>query len=99
MTTTMVTARMDEAKKMRGNAILKKRGKTPSAAINELYDFIIKESDLPWKEEKTSIKTMSRSEVGDLREFLREIQVENSPFSNMSDQEIREERMRARNLI
>ena len=38
MSTSMVTARMDEFKKARGNAVLKKHGKTASGVINEMYD-------------------------------------------------------------
>ena len=98
MTSTMVTVRMDESKKLRGNAILKKSGKTPSDAINELYDIIIKENALPWKKEKSGIATMSAGEIAEAKEFLNSIQIENSRFSTMSDEEIKGERMRLRGI-
>ena len=99
MTTTMVTARMDEAKKLRCNAILKKNGKTPSVVINELYDYIIKENSLPWKKQDTGIKTMQDEKIADAKEFLRSIQVDDSQFSTMSDEDIKRERLMARSLI
>ena len=98
MTSTMVTVRMDESKKLRGNAILKKSGKTPSDAINELYDIIIKENALPWKKERSGIATMSAGDVAEAKDFLQSIQVVNSRFSTMSDEEIRSERMQLRGI-
>ncbi len=95
MSSSVVTARMDATKKIRGNAILKKNGRTPSAVINELYDFIIKEKALPWKNETTGISTMSDHEITDAKEFLQSIQIENSKFATMSDEDIRSERMRS----
>ena len=98
MATTMVTARIDEAKKIRGNAIFKKCGKTPSAVINELYDFVIRENALPWKVEQTGISTMSEQEIEDAKNFLHSIQIENSRFAKMSDEDIKRERMLSKGL-
>lgn len=98
MSTTMVTVRMDETKKLRGNAILKKNGKTPSDAINELYDLIIKDNSLPWKKVKSGIATMSSTEIAEAKDFLTGIQIENSRFATMSEQEIKNERTRYKGL-
>ena len=98
MSTTMVTARMDEFKKKRGNAILKKCGVTPSRAINDLYDAIIKENGLPWQKEERGIASMSVDEVADALDFLGGIQIPNSRFANMSDEEIKAERFREKAL-
>ena len=99
MGTSMVTARMDEFKKARGNAVLKKHGKTPSGVINELYDRIIKEDGLPWENVPSGIASMTSEEVAEARKFLSEIQVEDSPFATMSDGDIRRERLQAKGLV
>lgn len=99
MATTMVTARMDEVKKSRATAILRKHGKTPSDAINELYDFIIKENALPWKKETGGISAMSENEIAEAKDFLTSIQVCDSRFATMTDKDIKKERLQARGLV
>ncbi len=98
MSTTMVTARMDEFKKIRANAVLKKYGKTHSSVINELYDIIISENSLPWKEKRCGIDSMTQDEIKEAYDFVRSIPVSNSRFSTMSDEEIRKERLQAKGL-
>ncbi len=99
MSATMVTARIDESKKMRVNAILKKNGKTPSGVINELYDIIIQENGLPWENQQKGIATMSKNEIASALDFIRDIQLEDSRFSTMSDEEIKEERLKTKGLL
>ena len=41
VSSTLVTARMDPVKKMKGNSVLKRNGYTPSSFINAIYDQII----------------------------------------------------------
>ena len=43
----MVTARMSAGLKARGNEILANKGKTPSAFIGEIYEYIVREKELP----------------------------------------------------
>ena len=43
----MVTARMSAGLKARGNEILAQTGKTPSAFIGEIYEYIVREKRLP----------------------------------------------------
>lgn len=43
----MVTARMSAGLKSRGNEIIARAGKTPSAFINEVYSYIVREDRLP----------------------------------------------------
>ncbi len=96
MGTAMVTARMDDLKKARAGAILRKCGKTPSGAINELYDFIIREGALPWGDERRGMASMSARQIEEAADFVQSIPPESSRFSTMSDEEIRNERVRAK---
>jgi len=43
----MVTARLPQEKKIRGNEILASLGTTPSRLIGEVYDYLIAERKLP----------------------------------------------------
>ena len=43
----MVTARMSAGLKARGNEILAQKGKTASAFIGEVYEYIVREKRLP----------------------------------------------------
>lgn len=96
MGTAMVTARMDDLKKARAGAILRKCGKTPSKAINELYDFIIREGTLPWGDARGGIASMSARQVEEAADFIQSIPPASSRFATMSDEEIRRERLRAK---
>lgn len=51
MADAMVTARMPKSKKDAGGRILESLGVTASAAINGLYDYVISNRELPFKEE------------------------------------------------
>ena len=48
MSDAMVTARMPKSKKDAGSRILESLGVTASAAINELYDYVITNRELPF---------------------------------------------------
>ncbi|MDJ1121751.1 type II toxin-antitoxin system RelB/DinJ family antitoxin [Olsenella sp. YH-ols2217] len=50
--TAMITARMTPEKKEEGNAALKALGVTPSEAVNQLYDYVIRCGDLPFEPEE-----------------------------------------------
>lgn len=47
--TAMITARMTPEKKEEGNAALRALGVTPSEAVNQLYDYVIKNGELPFE--------------------------------------------------
>lgn len=47
----------------------------------------------------TGISTMSDYNIADAKEFLHSIQIENSKFATMSDEDIRNERMQSKKLF
>lgn len=90
MSEAMVTGRMSAAKKKAGNKILSSIGVNASQAINQLYDYIIENKQLPFpelKEHKINPKKWKEAE-----EFVASIPVYNR-FSTMTDEEIRQERL------
>ena len=95
MASAIVTARMDEMKKRRGNAILKKRGKTPSGYINELYDRLIEKNDLLWEEERKGLASMSDEEIKAVVEKVRSIPIVtlDKDFSEMTIKQARMKRL------
>ena len=48
MSDAMVTARMPRSKKEAGGRVLESLGTTASAAINDLYDYVISKRELPF---------------------------------------------------
>lgn len=98
MISSTITVRMDESKKKHGNAILKKRGLTPSQWINELYDYMLEEGEIPWEQNRDSVFSMPQEEIESTWKTIKPIPVK-SRFSSMTDEEIELERLRERNLI
>lgn len=84
---------------MQGNSVLKGHKKTPSGIINKPYDFLIRKNQLPWKEELTGIASMTEDQIEDARKFIQSIPFENTQFATMSDEDIRNERLKAKGLI
>lgn len=92
----MVTARMPQGKKEVGNTILKSMGVNPSQAINDFYDYIIKNKALPFEEER---KVFEQAEILEAITFVDSISdAVPSRFKAMTEDEIRQERLIARSL-
>ncbi len=94
----MVTARMSQAKKEAGNSVLEAIGVSPSKAINELYDYLIKQKKLPFAQEgKAAYDRKSLQEALSWVDGL--ALAAGNRFSSMDDEEIRVERLAARGLL
>lgn len=100
MDNAMVTGRMSQAKKDAGNAVLKRAGLTPSAAINRMYDLLEENgnadflmppkptrSAAEWDEAATFVKSLTLPFVVDER------------FANMTKSQIKAERLAAKGLM
>jgi RHH-type rel operon transcriptional repressor/antitoxin RelB len=89
----ILTVRLDRSKKERGTAILKAKGMTPSGAVQKLFDYVVRTGDLPF--EKTP--GLSEDEIAHRTASFKALQL-NTPL-NMTDEEIREARLRERHGI
>ena len=98
MISSTITVRIDEAKKNRGNAILKQRGLTPSQCINELYDLMIEKGDILWENREQTVFSATKEKIDEARAFITSIP-KKSRFSTMSDEEIKLERLKNRGLV
>ena len=86
----ILTVRLDASVKEQGTAVLNRCGYTPSSAVRELFDYAIKHDALPFEQE----------EKPDEEEIKRRIAAFDACHtkqpSGLSDEEIREERLRER---
>lgn len=90
----MVTGRMSGEKKQAGNAILNKLDVTPSAAINMLYDYIIKNKKLPFEDNSSKEDSnFLQNKFDQAEKFLNGIPLANNKFSNLSVEEIKDLRI------
>jgi addiction module RelB/DinJ family antitoxin len=89
----ILTVRLDQSKKERGTAILKAKGMTPSAAVQQLFDHVVRTGDLPFE----SRHPLSEDEVTRRMASFKALQL-STPL-NMTDEEIREARLRERHDI
>lgn len=93
----MVTARMPQGKKEVGNTILKNMGVNPSQAINDFYDYIIKNKTLPFEKEKKRV--FEQAEILEAIAFVDSIsEAVPSRFKVMTEDEIKQERLVSRGL-
>lgn len=86
----VLTVRLDASVKDRGTSIMRKLGTTPSKAVRELFDFAIKHDALPFPASSSTTD----------EEIRRRIQAfdrchTKSPLT-LTDDELREERLRSR---
>lgn len=94
----MVTGRMDEEKKRKGARVLAREGLNASQAINLLYDRIVEEDSASFLTKEGSCDdaaawTSAARFVDGLSEER------HTRFDDMTDAEIRVERLRSRGLI
>ena len=89
----MVTGRMAAAKKEAGNRVLEELGLNASQAINQMYDFLIKERTLPFVTQD-EVK-LDAERVKEARAFVRSIPRKNA-FYALTDDEIKRAKMARR---
>ena len=100
MNEAMVTARMSCGKKEEGTSVLRELGTTPSKAINDLFDYVVRHRSLPFENGQTPASGISREEVHAALTWLDEISLpEDNRFASMSDDQIRTERLVARGML
>ena len=91
MADVMGTGRMSKAKKEAGNRVLHSMGISASQAINQLYDYLIEEKELPFRRKRSSRRT--KAQVRKAASFIDSIPVTNA-FSSMTDEEIRQHKVK-----
>ena len=100
MADAMVTARMPREKKEAGNCVLEQLGTNASQVVNKLYDYMIEKKELPFEEKKPKHK-YTKEEIAQAVAYVDSICVlpEGNRFANMTDKEIKFERLRSRGLL
>ena len=94
----MVTARMQAAKKEAGNRVLESLGTNASAAINELYDYVVSQKSLPWENNSVFKPQVSVERIQEALAWVDTLQIEISPeFANMSLKDAKKHRLFSRN--
>lgn len=94
MSGAMVTARMSATKKEAGNRILERLGSNASQAINELYDYLIERSALPWQEDRSSEEAVDKGLLAEALDWVDGLQVNLSPeFASMDIADARRHRL------
>lgn len=86
----VLSARLDEAKKQQGAAVMKRCGYTPSEAVRRLFDYAIKHDALPFGEREKPSKEEVRRRIA----LFDECHTKHS--SGMTDDELREARLEKR---
>lgn len=102
MADAMVTARMPDTKKEAGNRVLEELGSNASAAINELYDYLISKKQFPWTKKKAEPirRTFSKEELEKAQQWMEGMQVHLDPeFANMTIKEAKRHRLIAKGLL
>ncbi len=100
MNEAMVTARMSCGKKEEGTSVLRELGTTPSKAINDLFDYVVRHRSLPFEDGQAPASSISREEVHAALNWLDGISLpEGNRFAGMSDGDIKAERLVARGML
>lgn len=93
----MVTARMSQDKKESGRLLLDSLGTNPSQIINELYDYLIENKQLPFGQRESVF--FDQDELRKAIAFIDSIPLGAAhEFSGMTDDEIRQRRLADRGL-
>lgn len=96
----MVTARMPQAKKEAGAAVFKEMGITASAAINQLYDYVLEKKALPFVEVREKHSHITKEQLQEALVWVDSIpRVEPSEFSNMTIKEAKRHRLISKGLL
>ncbi|MDR2957203.1 MAG: type II toxin-antitoxin system RelB/DinJ family antitoxin [Coriobacteriales bacterium] len=92
----MVTARMPQGKKEIGNSVLHSLGTTPSQLINEVYDYVIRNRQLPVLSSSINV---GKHNIKEALVFIDSIPLPaDKEFSLMNEDQIKQERLIARGL-
>ena len=91
VSSTIVTARMDPVKKMKGNSVLKRNGYTPSSFINAIYDQIIEKDGVVFDGMCGAEARIDASDIQDAIEWTRSLPTIEltGEFSNMTTKQAR----------
>lgn len=93
MSDSMVTARMPQAKKDAGNAVLAALGTNASSAINNLYDFVIQNRALPFEQNNVPCAS-SAKRIKEALSFVDSIpRVAPSEFDNLDMHELKRRKL------
>lgn len=97
----MITARMPQQKKEAGNRILAELGTTPSQAVNGLYDYVIREKKLPYRQkEEFGLQKYTKEQIEEAMTFVKSIKISVDPrFQTMTIEEAKRERLIQRGLL
>ena len=92
----IVTARVNETKKLKVDTILKRRGSTPTSYINELYDRIIENDGEVWENSAREAKTISQEELREATLWAQSLpQIElKGEFKDMTTKQAKDRRLR-----
>ncbi len=99
MADAMVTARMSAEKKEMGNRVLDQLGTNASQVVNRLYDYVIEQRALPFGQtEEKRQHHHTQEEIDEAIAWVDSIPKldPNNPYANMTDDEIRYERLKSR---
>lgn len=100
MNEAMVTARMSSGKKETAAGILKDLGATPSQVINSLYDYVIAHKALPFDDDDSGSRRLSKEDLASALEWVDEISLpRGNRFATMSDDDIRRGRLASSGLM
>jgi len=86
----ILSVRLDDEQKRRACEVLRSQGMTPSAAVQELFEFVIKHDALPFPPKNRPNKEQVAHQVGLLDSFHTKQSLE------ISAQKIREARLKER---
>ena len=96
----MVTARMPQAKKEAGAAVFKEIGTTASAAINQLYDYVLEKKALPFSKEQDRRTPLTKDQLQEALAWVDSIpRPGSSEFSNITLKEAKRRRMISKGLM
>lgn len=101
MTDAMVTARMSQEKKDAGNRVLEKLGTNASQTINQLYDYLIQNGELPFPAQEESHEH-TPEEIAEAVAWADDLVSRNavpSRYSGMTLKEAKRERLAAKGLM
>jgi addiction module RelB/DinJ family antitoxin len=100
MSDAMVTARMSTQKKESGNLVFEQLGTNASQAINGLYDYVIRNKQLPYDQQpKLGLGKYSKKQLREAAEWVDGLVMPDSRFAYMTDDEIKRERLAAKGLL
>lgn len=85
---TIITARIDEEIKARASAIMKRQGYTPSAAVQQLFEYTVKHDALPFEDG-------SRPSEEEIHRMVKALDACHTKHAlDLTNEELREDRLR-----